>query len=340
MIKTRWRKQWINFLFSFPQFNLVNLKLRSSEIWRCSCFVISASNWYLLKNSGKLSLKKWISFFWLGETYDRVFSPTQAHVCLLTHHTPPKSMLILCIVWLIHIFACLSSSLVWVLSLLSSNSYRSWNYIVSTLEAGTHSVSHQFASSSVSRRQWENLSLFVLLLLGNTVYTAPEEGAVPWSHKLAPEMLFITMCFLAQQVDLRSHCALQLHSLERWVGFILFACGLVCRSLLVNCYILEAKICGVEKSISFWLLSPSMHSSWISTAGRSVALSNAVVLLLHLSLVLHSCTNLHTYICILIYQSSKDDVKPSLHCEVSWLLFEQLLLSTEIGQTCFRITES
>jgi len=70
-------------------------------------------------------------------------------------------------------------------SLPSSDSYSSLNYVVSTLEADTRSVFHQFASSSVSRRQWENLSLFVvlvLLLLGNALSTAPEEGAVSWSQ--------------------------------------------------------------------------------------------------------------------------------------------------------------
>lgn len=75
-------------------------------------------------------------------------------------------------------------------SLLSSNSYSSLNYTLSTLEAGTHSV--LFASNSVRRRQWEYLSLFVPLVLlfqGNTVSTAPEEGTVTWSHDLAPGYL-------------------------------------------------------------------------------------------------------------------------------------------------------
>lgn len=83
-------------------------------------------------------------------------------------------------------------------SLLSSNSYSSLNYILSILEAGTHSVFHNFASS-ISRRQWENLSPFislVLLLLRSTL-----------SH----------LC-LVQQVDL----CFQLHLVERSMGWGFF----------------------------------------------------------------------------------------------------------------------
>lgn len=125
------------------------------------------------------------------------------------------------------------------------------------------------------------------------------------------------------------------------VVFILFAWGLVCRSLLVNCCILEAKMRGVEKSISFWLpycCSPSKQSSRISGAGRSVATSNAVLLLLRLSLHPASMRqHTHTYIHILICHSRNDDVKSShpLQCEVSWLISEQLSISTEISRTRF-----
>lgn len=67
--------------------------------------------------------------------------------------------------------------------------------------------------------------------------------------------LFITTCFLAQQVDL----CFQLHSLERSVGWWVFwgffclwvsSLQLVCRSLLVNCHVPAAEIWGVFKKAS------------------------------------------------------------------------------------------
>lgn len=115
------------------------------------------------------------------------------HVCMLTHHMPPKSMLI----FVIHTYPCLSLLFFAVgVSLLSSNSY----YILNTLEEGTHTVSHQFAYSSVSRRQWKKLSFFFLLFLlflGNTGSTAPEEWAVPCFCELASEMLFCHLVLLS-----------------------------------------------------------------------------------------------------------------------------------------------
>lgn len=113
-----------------------------------------------------------------------------SHVCVLTHHMPPKSMLI----FVIHTYPCLSLLFFAVgVSLLSSSSYNSLNYILNTLGEGTHTVSHQFAYSSVSRRQWKKLSLIfslVLLFLGNAGSTVPEEWGVPCFHGLAPEVLF------------------------------------------------------------------------------------------------------------------------------------------------------
>lgn len=70
-----------------------------------------------------------------------------SHVCVLIHHMPPKSMLI----FVIHTYPCLS--------LLFAVGVSSLNYILNTLEEGTHTVSHQFAYSSVSRRQWKKLFL-------------------------------------------------------------------------------------------------------------------------------------------------------------------------------------
>lgn len=226
--------------------------MRSSEIWRCTCFVISA---YLWKYS---ELKEVNKPLWLGETW-RFPPPFQlCHVCMLTHHMPPKSMLIL----VIHSYPCLSLLFFAVgVSLLSSNSYSSLNYILNTLEEGTHTVSHQFAHSSVSRRQWKKLSLsffpLVLLFLGNTVSTAPEEWAVPGFHKLALEILFCHHALLSSA----SWLVLPLHLLE-WIcfGFIslfvvrvllllLLVCLFVClwASLLANCPILEGEIWSVWK---------------------------------------------------------------------------------------------
>lgn len=115
--------------------------MRSSEIWRCTCFVISAHLWQYSE------LKEVNKPLWLGETYD-IFPLFQlSHVCVPIHHMPPKSMLI----FVIHTYPCLS--------LLFAVGVSSLNYILNTLEEGTHTVSHQFAYSSVSRRQWKKLFL-------------------------------------------------------------------------------------------------------------------------------------------------------------------------------------
>lgn len=114
--------------------------------------------------------------------------------------------------------------------------------------------------------------------------------------------LFITTCFLAQQVDL----CFQLHSLERSVGWWVFwgffclwvsSLQLVCRSLLVNCHVPAAEIWGVLKKASpffFFCGSPSKHSNHVSAAGRSAATGNAVVLLLPLPLGTVTDTHVHT----------------------------------------------
>lgn len=81
-----------------------------------------------------------------------------------------------------------------------------------------------------------------------------------------------------------------------------------------------------------------MHSSQISTAGRSVAASKAAVLLLPLPL--HVCANTHAYVYV-ICQNRKDNVKFSHlpHWGVSRLIFE-LLISTVTSQTHFAWTGS
>ena len=161
--------------------------------------------------------------------------------------------------------------------------------------------------------------------------------------KLVPEMLFMTAYYLAQQDGL----CFQLHFLERLVGrgFFCLLVGFfftICRTLLVNCHVLEVEIWDVGgKKKQTEKPSPFDYCTVIHPQSRAVENPWQPATLLSFSSVcpcfcIHAATHTRTYMSWFT-QSRKDDVKSSylLHCEVSWFIFEQLSVSTVISQTCF-----
>lgn len=117
MITTPWKKQWTNFYFSLTSTEFCNhSEFKAWEVLESGGVVVLS---YLLltdicwKNSGKLSLKKWISLCGWGDI-QHLFFPSSG-TCL--HASTPYATQIH--VNIVHfminkIFACLHSSSVWV----------------------------------------------------------------------------------------------------------------------------------------------------------------------------------------------------------------------------------